>query len=148
MPLIAFLEAAVGIGLFVPGVVLLSISTFLYAEEVATLSQILPLAFCGAVLGDHSGYYLGRWLGPRFHKTEFAKKRAKAIEKTEGLITKYGNLAIVLGRLITAARSVVPLLTGVSGMRRLKYSVYDFLACAIWTAGLGLLIVGLDKLWS
>lgn len=148
IPLIAFLEAAVGIGLFVPGVVLLSISTILYVEEAATLSQILPLAFCGAVLGDHSGFYLGRWLGPRFHKTAFAQKRAKAIEKTEGLITKYGNLAILLGRLITAARSVVPLLTGVSGMRRLKYSAYDFLACAIWTAGLGLLIVGLDKLWS
>lgn len=148
MPLIAFLEATVGIGLFVPGVILLSISTLLYVEETATLSQILPLAFCGAVLGDHSGYYFGRWLGPRFHQTDFAQKRAKAIKKTEGLITKYGNLAILLGRLVTAARSVVPLLTGASGMARLKYSAYDVLACAIWTAGLGLLIVGLDTIWS
>ncbi|MFK7999055.1 MAG: DedA family protein [Polyangiales bacterium] len=137
-----------GIGLFVPGVVLLSISTLLYVEEMATLSQILPLAFFGAVLGDHSGYYLGRWLGPRFHQTHFAQKRARAIEKTEALITKYGNWAIVFGRLITAARSVVPLLTGVSGMTRSKYSAYDVLACAIWTGGLGLLIVGLDKLWG
>ena len=128
--------------------VLLSLSTVLYVEETATLSQILPLAFCGALLGDHSGYYVGRWLGPRFHRTQFAQKRAPAIKKTEGLITKYGNWAILVGRLITAARSVVPLLNGISGTTRLRYSAYDVLACAIWTAGLGLLIVGLDKLWS
>ncbi|MFT5356753.1 MAG: membrane-associated protein [Polyangiales bacterium] len=128
--------------------ILLSISTALYVEQLATLSQMLPLAFCGAVLGDHSGYYLGRWLGPRFHHTEFARKRANALKRTENLIIKYGNLAIVLGRLITAARSIVPLLTGVSGMPRWKYSVYDVVACAIWTGGLGLLIVGIDTIWS
>jgi membrane-associated protein len=148
VPTIAFLEALVGIGLFVPGVVLLSVCTILYVEQIATLSQMLPLAFLGAALSDHSGYYFGRWLGPRFHHSQFAQKRAEALQKTEKLILKYGNFAILLGRLITAARSVVPLLTGVSGMPRWKYTAYDLLACGIWTAGLGLLIVGLDKIWN
>jgi membrane-associated protein len=108
---------------------------------------MLPLAFCGAVLGDHSGYYVGRWLGPRFHHTQFAKNRGDILKKTEQQIIKHGNLAILFGRLITAVRSIVPLLTGVSGMPRLKYTAYDFLACGIWTAGLGLLVVGLDKIF-
>ena len=148
MPFIAFLEASVGVGLFVSGVILLSVCTILYVEQIATLPQILSLAFCGAVLGDHSGYYLGRWLGPRFYHTRFAQNRIEFLEKTEKRILKYGNFAILFGRLITAIRSIVPLLTGVSGMTRLRYSAYDLLACGIWTAGLGLLIVGIDKIWS
>lgn len=148
VPALAFLEACVGIGLFVSGVILLSVCTFLYIEQIASLKQMLPLAFCGALLGDHSGYYVGRWFGPRFHHTGFAQKRAEIIKRTEQRITKYGSLAIIFGRLLTAIRSVVPLLTGVSGMSRLKYSSYDFIACAIWTVGLGLLIVGIDKVWS
>ena len=148
VPLIAFLEACVGVGLFVSGVILLSVCTILYVEQIATLSQILPLAFCGALLGDHSGYYLGRWLGPRFYDTRFAQKRLKLLKKTEQRIIKYGNFAILFGRLITAIRSIVPMLTGVSGMTRLRYSAYDVMACGIWTAALGLLIVGIDKIWS
>ena len=148
VPLIAFLEASVGVGLFVSGVILLSVCTILYVEQIATLSQILSLAFFGALLGDHSGYYFGRWLGPRFYDTRFAQKRLELLKKTEQRIIKYGNFAILFGRLITAIRSIVPMLTGVSGMTRLRYSAYDMLACVIWTAGLGLLIVGIDKIWS
>lgn len=148
VPLIAFLEATVGIGLFVSGVILLSVSTILYVEQIATLFQILSLAFFGAVLGDHGGYYFGRWLGPRFYHTRFAQNRIESLEKAEKQILKYGNLAILFGRLITAIRSIVPLLSGVSGMPRLRYSAYDALACGIWTAGLGLLILGIDKIWN
>ncbi|MFT6123089.1 MAG: membrane-associated protein [Oleiphilaceae bacterium] len=148
VPLIAFLEACVGIGFFVSGVILLSVCTILYVEHIATLTQILTLAFCGAVLGDHSGYYFGRWLGPRFYHTRFAQNRLDMLRKTEQRIIKYGHLAILFGRLITAIRSIVPLLSGVSGMTRLRYTAYDVLACGIWTAGLGLLIVGIDKIWS
>lgn len=148
VPLIAFLEACVGIGLFVSGVILLSVCTILYVEHIATLSQILSLAFFGAILGDHSGYYFGRWLGPQFYHTRFAQNRIESLEKAEKRILKYGNFAILFGRLITAIRSIVPLLSGVSGMPRLRYSAYDVLACGIWTAGLGLLIVGIDKIWN
>ena len=148
VPLIAFLESTVGIGLFVSGVILLSVCSILYVERIATLPQILSLAFCGAILGDHSGYYLGRWLGPRFYHTRFAQNRMVFLEKTEKRILKFGNFAILFGRLITAIRSVVPLLSGVSGMTPLRYTAYDVLACGIWTAGLGLLIIGIDKIWG
>jgi len=45
---------------------------------------------------------------------------------------------------VTAIRSFTPLLTGISGMSRLRYSLIDTLACALWSAGLGLLVIGLD----
>lgn len=148
VPVIAFMEACLGIGLFISGVILLSVCTIMYSENIATLPQMLPLAFLGALIADHSGYYFGRWFGPRFHHTKFAIKRKKTLDKAESLLRRFGEFAIIFGRLMTAIRSLVPLLTGVSGLSPLRYSLYDLLACTIWTAGLGLLIVGMDNLLS
>lgn len=145
VPVIAFLEACVGIGIFVSGIVLLTVCTIMYTEQIATLPQMLPLAFMGATLADHSGYYLGRWIGPRFHHTQFAQKRRKFLDKAEGMIVKFGSFAIIFGRLMTAIRSLVPLLIGVSGLPRWKYTLLDLTACAVWTTGLGLLVVGIDN---
>jgi len=148
VPIIAFLEAFVGVGLFVSGAILLSVCTILYVEQIATLQQMLPLAFLGALLSDHSGYYIGRFVGPRFHETAFAIKRAKMLEKAEKTIAKYGVFAIFIGRFLTPIRSLVPLVTGVSGMARARYTAFDFIACASWTICLGVLVVGIDKLWD
>ena len=144
IPLIAFAEACPGIGLVVSGAILLGVCTVMYTEQIATLSQMLPLAFSGACLADHLGFYLGRWIGPPFHHTRFALRRKAMLDKTEAMFSKHSELAILLGRLMTAIRSLTPLLAGVSGMSRLRYSLLDLLACSIWTAGLGLLVVGLD----
>jgi len=109
---------------------------------------MLPLAFLGALISDHSGYYIGRFIGPRFHQTSFAIKRARQLERAEYIITKYGVFAIFIGRFITPIRSIVPLVTGFSGITRGRYTIVDFCACATWTMCLGLLVVGIDKLWS
>ena len=87
-------------------------------------------------------------MGPRFHNSQFAQNRAKLLNKAERQIVKYGNYAILIGRLVTAVRSVVPLLIGVSGMSRLKYTIYDLAACGIWVTGLGLLVMGIGEIWS
>ncbi len=146
VPAIAFLEACLGIGLFISGAILLSVCTVLYTQGIATLTQMLPLAFLGATLADHSGYYVGRWIGPGFHRTRFAMKRKALLDKTEAILVKHGEMAIVIGRLMTAIRSVVPLLTGISGLSPARYTLYDLIACTVWTAGLGLLVVGIDGL--
>ncbi|MBT8151116.1 MAG: DedA family protein [Gammaproteobacteria bacterium] len=148
VPAVAFLEASVGVGLFTSGAILLTICTALYAQNIATLQQMLPLAFLGATTADHMGYFLGRWIGPGFHHTRFAEKYAANISKTEKLLLKHGELSIVLGRLIPAVRSVVPLLTGISGLPVNRYMRYDMLACVIWAAGLGLLVAGLGGLFT
>jgi len=39
----------------------------------------------------------------------------------------------------------VPMMVGISGTDRVRFTLIDVLACAIWSAGLGLLVVGLDS---
>ncbi len=148
VPILAFLEACPGVGFFISGIILLSICTFLYAHDIITLSTMLPLAFTGACLGDHLGFYAGRWLGPKIRETTFAVNRRNKIERTEAFIKKYGTHSVVLGRLITSVRSVVPMLIGASGVGRLRFTISDILACALWTLGLALLVVGIENFFS
>jgi membrane-associated protein len=148
VPVIAFLEATLGIGVFVSGVILLATCTVMYTEQIATLAQMLPLAFAGALLSDHCGFYIGRWAGPKFHHTKFGIKHQARFKKAEKFIERFSWSAVILGRLMTAIRSFVPFVIGVSGMKPIQFSVFDILACAIWTTGLGLLVVGMDKIFA
>ena len=144
---LAFMEACPGIGLFVSGAVLLAVCTLLYAEQWLSLWLLLPLAFTGACLSDHLGFYLGRWLGAKFEHSRFAQKRAEQLKRGEAFIRKYGAYSVVLGRLVPAVRSLVPLLVGASGTRRMTFTLLDLLACALWSCGLGLLVVGLNQIF-
>jgi len=145
---LAFLEAFVGIGLFLSGAVLLSVCSILYLEGIASLQSMVLLAFLGALLSDHCGFYIGRMIGPRFDQSKFAQKHHAKLARTRNTVNKYGVLAIFIGRFLTPIRSIVPLLSGVSGMSRSRYSAYDTSACFLWSLALGGLVIGIDKAFS
>lgn len=137
-----------GIGLFLSGAVLLSVCSILYLEGIASLSSMISLAFLGALLSDHSGFYIGRMVGPRFDQSKFAQKHQAKLARTRNTVNKYGPLAIFIGRFLTPIRSIVPLLSGVSGMSRARYTAYDSVACLLWAMALGGLVIGIDKAFS
>ncbi len=148
VPLVAFAEACVGVGLFVSSIILVVVCSFLYAEQIAPLAHILPLAFTGALAADQSGFYLGRTAGPHLHHSAFARRHRTKLEKTESLIRRYGWGAILIGRFIPAIRSLVPALTGISGLGRRQFLLVDLAACLLWTTGLALIVVGVDAVLS
>ena len=82
--------------------------------------------------------------GARFHATAWAKKRETQLNRAEGYVLKHGASAILIGRFVPAIRSLVPMMVGGSGISKLKFSLVDILACALWSAGLALLVVGLE----
>ncbi|TVS15962.1 MAG: DedA family protein [Gammaproteobacteria bacterium] len=147
IPLIAFSEACVGIGLIVSGFILVAVASVLVTAEIATVAQILPVAFLGALLGDHVGFYFGRWLGPRFHQLRLAKRYQRSILQAENMIRKRGAWAILIGRFIPAIRSMVPAMLGISGFERTRYSMVDASACLLWAAGLGLIVTGTTSIF-
>jgi len=144
VPALAFAEACIGLGLFVSGAFLVIVGTTLLSTENASLTQIMILAFLGATSGDHLGYLIGRWVGPGFHHTKLAGRYRESINRAEQMILRHGVLAIFAGRFIPAIRSIVPGLVGVSGLHPLRYSLSDLLACLLWSAALGAILLGTD----
>jgi membrane-associated protein len=130
-------------GLVISGALLLLVSATLYNSGIVGLELLLPLAFFGALLGDHAGYYFGRTLGPRFHQIGLIKKYQANVAKAEDLIRRYGSAAIFIGRFIPAIRSVIPALVGVSRLQRLRSSFIDALACLCWVLALAAILIGI-----
>ena len=145
VPLLAFAESCLGIGLFVSGAFLLLVSATLYNNGLASFEILLPLAFFGALLGDHAGYYGGRALGPKFHGFKLVKKYQTNVTRAEEMIRRYGSAAIFIGRFIPAIRSIIPAMVGISGAERLRYSLVDALACLTWVLALAAILTGIDE---
>jgi len=143
VPTLAFFESCAGVGLFVSGVFLLSTTTLLYVTESASLTAIVMLGFSGALLGDHSGYLVGRLLGGRVWHITWLKNRKQTRARVQAQLERSAPMAICVGRLVPLLRSLTPIAAGVSGMSWRKYFAYDVLACAIWASGLSLILTNL-----
>ncbi len=138
--MLAFAEACIGIGLFVSGLILFGICIALYSADILSLWQIAPFAFIGAVLGDHTGFYIGAHFGPRIHEFSLAKRYQLQLQKAEQLVLRFGAAAIFIGRFIPAIRSILPALLGVSGFSSTRYNLLDIFACALWATLLVVLV--------
>lgn len=145
VPALAFLESCAGIGLFVSGVFLLSTTTLLYTAEPASLGTILMLAISGALLGDHSGFLVGRLLGDRVWHMTWLKNREQTRSRVQAQLVKSAPVTICAGRFIPLLRSLTPIVAGVSGMSWRKFLVCDLLACTIWVSGLYLILTNLGR---
>ena len=143
IPIFAFAEAFVGLGLFVSGAFLVIASSIVYENELLDIVGISVLAFLGALLGDQAGFYVGRRTGPYFQETEFAKKRRNSLQRASDMIANYGNYVIFLGRFLPAIRSVIPAMLGVAGFSSFKFLVLDLLACLLWCVALAAIILGI-----
>tara|TARA_X000001036_G_C20054367_1_gene552245 strand:- start:1 stop:486 length:486 start_codon:yes stop_codon:yes gene_type:complete len=144
IPLFAFAEACIGVGLFVSGVFLVVICSLAFDQQLASLPLITLLAFVGALLGDHVGYYIGKSFGPHFHRMSIVQKRREAISKAEDMIKRYGPFAVFVGRFIPAIRSLIPALLGITNFAKVKFSLLDSLACFLWSLALASIVAGLE----
>ena len=143
---LGFMEACPGIGLFVSGVILFGVASFLLVEDLYSIVQIVPCAMLGGFLADQFGYSLGRRLGPNLKDSTMMRPHARRLDRAEILIRRFGPLAAVGGRFLTMIRSVVPLLLGMAGLSWPRYLLWDLIAVSIWGLGFVLLLGGLSWL--
>ena len=143
---LGFIEACPGIGLFVSGVILFGVASFLFVEDLFSIVQIVPCAMLGGFLADQFGYWLGRKLGPNLKESTIMRPHASRLDRAEILIRRFGPLAAVGGRFLTMIRSVVPLLLGMAGLSWPRYLLWDLIAVSIWGLGFVLLLGGLSWL--
>ena len=143
---LGFIEACPGIGLFVSGVILFGVASFLFVEDLFSIVQIVPCAMLGGFLADQFGYWLGRRLGPNLKESTMMRPHASRLDRAEILIRRFGPLAAVGGRFLTMIRSVVPLLLGMAGLSWSRYLLWDLIAVSIWGLGFVLLLGGLSWL--
>lgn len=136
VPLLAFMETCIGVGLIVPSLMIVVVTSVFYANDWASIWLMAAMAMVGSSLGDHAGFYAGRGIGRHIHGWRIIKRNAKRWERAEAMVRRYGVFTIFIGRFIPAIRSMVPAMMGVTRFDRLRYTLYDVAACSLWALGL------------
>jgi undecaprenyl-diphosphatase len=138
--LLVFAES--GCLLLLPGETAVLIGGVLAFEGVFRVLPLIAAACLGAVLGDATGYLLGRGPGRRYflaHGRLFFLRRS-AVEQMGALITRYRGRAIVFARFVGVLRVAAPFVAGLTSIPASTFFPYNVPAGLLW--GLAFSIAG------
>lgn len=122
-----------------PGESLLVTGGLLAAAGNPDIRLLAPLVAIVAVLGDQTGYFIGRRIGPAlFNKEDSRFFKKQHVTDAHAFFEKYGPVAIILARFVPFARTFVPVIAGVSYMRYPLYLGFDIVGGILWGAGMTL----------
>lgn len=138
--LIIFAESGMMVGFFFPGDTLLFSAGILAATgELSIVWTVLVIALA-AILGDNTGYHIGRKLGPKlFSKQDGVIFRHDYIMKAEAFYEKYGTKTMLLAHFIPIVRSFAPVTAGAGKMDYKQFFIYDAIGDIAWAASITLL---------
>jgi membrane-associated protein len=96
-----------------------------------------------AVLGNVTGYWLGRLIGPPLFKPRRGLMgrifQQKYVDQTHAFFEKYGNRALILARFVPIVRTFVTLVAGVGKMDFRKFITYTAIGGILWACGVTVL---------
>lgn len=133
--LILFAETGLLIGFFLPGDSLLFVAGLFTGGDnpVFPLWQLLLVATIFAVIGDQTGYQIGRWAGPPILRSRAAQIIGEErINKARTFFETRGPLAVIIARFVPIIRTIVPVLAGISEMERRRFIPYNIIGGIAW----------------
>jgi membrane protein DedA with SNARE-associated domain len=136
----AFGEAAVLIGLVLPGETALLVAGYFCHEGVLNLPTMIAVAVVCAITGDSVGYEFGRWFGPKLKDTRLGRFVGPSRwEKSEAFLRRHGGKAVLLGRSVAVLRALVPSMAGMARMPYRTFLPWNAAGGLLWGSGCVLL---------
>lgn len=140
--LIVFIETGLLVGFFLPGDSLLFITGLLTASGFIEwpIVVVCTLISAAAWLGDQTGYWIGRRLGPAVFKREQSRFFShKNVERAHTFFERYGARAIILAHFVPVMRTFVPVAAGVGEMNYRRFLKYNIWGVVGWGTGVTLM---------
>lgn len=130
---ILFLENGLLPTAFLPGDSLLFITGILISVDIFHFGLINFILITGGALGTWFGYAQGRWLGStKLIQNWLSHLPQKYHQRAQLLFHKYGLAALFIGRFIPFIRTMLPVLAGFSGLKSVRFHVYNWISAALW----------------
>jgi len=145
--LVVFAETGLFAGFFLPGDSLLFVagiySTNIANEFIPTgneyldLLQLMALISIAGILGNATGYWFGKKVGPAMYEWKenlFFKKHY--LVQAHDFYEKHGGGAIIVARFIPIVRTFAPIVAGIVQMDRKKFSYFNIIGCVAWVSSM------------
>jgi membrane protein DedA with SNARE-associated domain len=136
------LETSLFVGLIVPGdtvVLLAATSVSGWFDALGLLGFVL----LGSVLGESTGFWLGRFFGLRIRNSKLGKMIGDQNWRlADSFVESRGGIAVAISRFLPFLHSVVPVTAGMSKMTYKTFITWTAGACLVWASvyvGLGFL---------
>ncbi len=130
---IIFSETGLLIGFFLPGDSLLVTAGIMAGQGYLKLSYLFIFLSIAAIVGDSTGYYIGRKTGPFiFRRPKSLLFNPDHLRKAQDFYEKYGGKTIVLARFLPLIRTFVPVIAGVGKMNYRRFLLFNVLGGIGW----------------
>lgn len=132
--LIAFGEALLIIGLFVPSTAVLVGAGMLVGTGHLEFWPVFAATAVGAILGDQLSYWAGRLFGERLKTLWPLNRYPVLVSRGEDFVLKHGGKSIAIGRFVPGVKAVVPGVVGMFGMGQAYFAAINVSSGLFWTA--------------
>ena len=140
---IIFMETGLLIGLIFPGgevVFLAGIAASGTGADILGESKLsAPLLFTLAPIAAIAGGEVGYWFGQKYGRKFFERPNtrffnSKMVETTEKWLIRYGpRKALIFGRFVPFARTLINPVCGVVNLERKLFSTWNAIGAVVWT---------------
>jgi membrane protein DedA with SNARE-associated domain len=123
-------------GVPMPGESAVIAASLLAARGDLSIASVFVAVFCGAVLGDSTGYLIGRY-GGRTILERFGPPlglTAERLAKMEALFRSKGPFIVVTARFVAILRQLNGLVAGTLAMPWLHFVAANAIGAVLWTA--------------
>ena len=108
---------------------------------------VLPVLLGAAIIGDSTGYFLGRRAGPHiFNRPNSRLFRREHLMRSRAFYEKHGGKTIVYAKFVPIIRTFAPFVAGVSEMNYFRFVAFSASGVVLWVASvttLGRLLGGI-----
>jgi membrane protein DedA with SNARE-associated domain len=133
------LERSVFVGLIVPGDFILALGGVYASQGKMSLIPVILIGICAAIIGESTGFWLGRKYGVGLIKRlPIINRLQDKLQEAREHFRKRGGLTVVVGRYATAAGAFIPFYAGVGNMQYWRFLAYDVPSIIVWATGITL----------
>lgn len=146
---LGFAEAAVFLGLVLPGETALFLGGVLAAQGNISLLLLIVLAIVAAIAGDSVGYEVGRVMGPAMRRSRLGRWIGpRRWDRAEEAIASRGAQAVFVGRWVGVLRALVPAVAGAAGMPYRRFLIANVIGGVLWAVTIAVLGFTAGAAWS
>jgi membrane-associated protein len=117
---------------FLPGDTLVFTAALLAVPLGLPLWVLVLGTAVAAILGDQTGYHIGKRFGPRLFRPDARVFKTRYLNEADAFFTKYGGRSLVLARFVPIVRTYVPPVVGMSKLPFRTFLIWNTIGGAAW----------------
>jgi membrane-associated protein len=137
---IVFAETGLLVGFVLPGDSLLFTIGVVAGAGQLNIWLIMALLFAACMVGDWSGYLIGRRTGPAiFNRPDSRLFKQEYLQRTNHFYERHGGKTIIYAKFVPIIRTFAPFVAGVANMRYSRFLMFDLFGGAGWVFSMTIL---------